>query len=119
MDAARRSGHKDRMMLLESQTQSKELQAEMMEDFGLLQERLSDSEAVVEELTAELATRHRLSVAERERSKGQEEKGKLTRRFKTLQVEEASLKDQLGQSHAEESKLCQEAKGMLRRLRAC
>ena len=90
-------------MLLESQTQSKELQAEMREDFGLLQERLSESEVVVEELTSELATRHRLlasceAAAERERSKGQEKKDKLTRKFKALQVEEASLKDQLRRS---------------------
>lgn len=52
----------------------------------------------------------------------------MTRRFKALQVEEASLKDPLGQSHAEKSKLCQEmanlqkslqveeAKGMLTEL---
>ena len=32
----------------------------------------------------------------------------LGRKVKSWQVEEASLKDELGQAHAEESKLCQE-----------
>jgi hypothetical protein len=71
LDAARRSGHKDRLMLTESQTQSKELQAEMIEDCESLQKRLAEAESSVEELTSELATRQRLSascavVAERE-----------------------------------------------------
>ena len=36
----------------------------------------------------------------------------LTKTFKALQVEEISLKDELGQSHAEESRLCQELANM-------
>ena len=113
LNAARRSGYKDRMMLTESQTQSRELQAEMIEDFGVLQKRLSEAASTVQELTSELATRQRLSascavVAERERSKEQERVDVLARKFKSLQVEEASLKDQLGKAHAEESKLSQE-----------
>ena len=60
LDAARRSGYKDRMMLTESQTQSRELQVEMIEDFDVLQKRLSEAESTVEELTSELATRQRL-----------------------------------------------------------
>ena len=92
-------------MLAHSQTQSRELQAEMIEDCESLQKRLAEAESSVEELTEELATRQRLSascavVAERERSKEQERVDKLARKFKSLQVEEASLKDELGQVHA-------------------
>ena len=90
-------------MLAHSQTQSRELQAEMIEDCESLQKRLVEAESSVEELTSELATRQRLSasyavVAERERSKEQ--------------VEEISLKDELGQSQAEESRLCREIANM-------
>ena len=95
----------------------------MREDCERLQERLSDSESMVEELTSELATRHALSpscevAAERERCKEQEKLVEVTRKFKSLQVEEASLKDQLGLSHAEESKMCQEIAGFRTRLMA-
>ena len=57
LDGARRGGYKDRLTLTESQTQSRELQAEMIEDFGVLQKILSEAESTVEELTSELATR--------------------------------------------------------------
>ena len=63
MDAARRGSYKDRILLMESQTQSKELQAEMREDCERMQERLADSDSQVEELTMELAARQRLSAA--------------------------------------------------------
>ena len=105
LDAARRSGYNDRMVLTKSQTQSRELQAEMIVGFDVLQKRLSEAESTVEELTSELATRQSLSascaaVAERKRSKEQERVDKLARKFKSLQVEKASLKDELGQVHA-------------------
>ena len=104
-------------MLAHSQTQSRELQAEMIEDCESLQKRLVEAESSVEELTSELATRQRLSasyavVAERERSKEQERVDALTRKYKALQVEEISLKDELGQSQAEESRLCREIANM-------
>ena len=60
LDAARRSGYKVQLMLAHSQTQSRELQAEMIEDCALLQKKLEESESTVEELTSELATRQRL-----------------------------------------------------------
>ena len=89
LDAARRSGYNDRMVLTKSQTQSRELQAEMIEGFDVLQKRLSEAESTVEELTSELATRQSLSascaaVAERERSKEQERVDKLARKVKLL-----------------------------------
>ena len=42
----------------------------------------------------------------------------MTRKFNALRVEEVSLKDQLGLSHAEESKTCQEIAGFRTRLMA-
>lgn len=42
LDVARRGGHKDRLMLIECQTQSRDLRAEMREDVVRLQERLAD-----------------------------------------------------------------------------
>ena len=89
-------------MLAHSQTQSRELQAEMIEDCESLQKRLAEAESSVEELTSELATRQRLSascavVAVQERSKEQEKVDALSRKYKALQVEEISLKYELGQ----------------------
>ena len=102
LDAARRSGYKVQLMLAHSQTQSRELQAEMIEDCESLQKRLAEAESSVEELTSELATRQRLSascavVAVQERSKEQEKVDALSRKYKALQVEEISLKYELGQ----------------------
>ena len=117
LDAARRSGHKAGLMLTTSQTQAMELQAEMIEDCESLQKRLAEAESSVEDLAEELATRQRLAascavVAERERSKEQERVDALTKKFKALQVEEISLKNEPDQSHAEESRLCQELANM-------
>ena len=90
LDAARRSGHKDRIMLMEFQTQSRDLQAEMREDIERLQEQLTDSESQVVDLKADLAV---------------EQLAEATRRINALQVEEVVLKDALGRSQAEEIRL--------------
>ena len=105
LDAARRGSYKDRILLMESHIQSKELQAVIREDCERMQERLADSGSQVEELTMELATRQRLSAAseasaERKRCKEQERLAKVTRKFNALRVEEVSLKAQLGLSIA-------------------
>ena len=72
----------------------------MIEDCESLQKRLAEAESSLEELTSELAARQRLSASCAVDA--------LTRKYKALQVEEISLKDELCQSHAEESRLCQE-----------
>ena len=55
LNVARRGGYKDRLMLIEYQTQSRDLQAEMREDVVRLQKRLADSESQAVDLTADLA----------------------------------------------------------------
>ena len=54
LDAARRGGHKDRLMLNEFQRESWSLQLEMREDVAMLDERLAESEQQADALSADL-----------------------------------------------------------------
>ena len=84
LDAARRGGHKDRLMLNEFQRESWSLQLEMWEDVARLVERLAESEH--------------------------------DRKIKAMRVEEITLKDALGRSQAEETRLCEEVTDYRKRL---
>jgi SMC interacting uncharacterized protein involved in chromosome segregation len=113
LNVARRGGYKDRLMLIEYQTQSRDLQAEMREDVVRLQKRLADSESQAVGLTADLAAgKAQIAAskvrAEQERLQSEERLAEVTRRINTLRVKEAELKDVLGRSHAEETRVCVE-----------
>ena len=113
LDATRRASHRDRLMLLEFQTQSQELQEEMREDVEMLQGRLAESGSQVAELKADLAAGRKLvadakAKGAKERGQAEERLAESTRRINALRVEEADLKDALGRSQAEETRLCAE-----------
>lgn len=113
LNVARRGGYKDRLLLIEYQTQSRDLQAEMREDVVRLQKRLADSESQAVDLTADLAAgKAQIAAskvrAEQERLQSEERLAEVTRRINTLRVKEAELKDVLGRSQAEETRVCVE-----------
>ena len=98
LDAEHRGGHKDHLMLNEYQTQSWNLQTEMREDVGRLQERLADSESQAEDLTADLAAGKAVIAAcraraQQERLQSEERLAEATRKNNALRVEEVELKD--------------------------
>ena len=94
-------------MLNEFQRESWSLQLEMREDVARLSERLAESEQQADALSTELAAGKAVVAA-----------GKAKADQERLQSEEITLKDALGRSQAEETKLCEEVTDYRKRLAA-
>ena len=106
LDAARRGGHKERLMLNEFQRESWSLHLEMREDVARLIERLAESEQQADALTAELAAGKAVvavgkAKADQERLQSEEPLAQADRKIKAMRVEEITLNDALGRSQAE------------------
>ena len=113
LDAARRGDHKDRLMLNEFQRESWNLQLEMREDVARLNDRLAESESQADVLSADLAAGRAVfsagkAKADQGRLQSEEQLAEAERKIKAMRVEEIELKDALGRSQAEETRLCGE-----------
>ena len=110
-DKARRSAHRDRVLLSESRIQSSELQVEMREDVEALTVRLQETSEKLCELKTRLVSVKEAAAASKARSVRQvaqltSEKDATVDAMRELRNSVAEFKEALGLSHVEEARLC-------------
>ena len=110
-------------MLNDFQRESRSLQLEMREDVARLSEQLAESEQQADALSADLAAGKAAvaagkAQADQERLQSEEQLAEADRKIKAMRVEEIKLKDALGRSQAEETRLCEEVTDYRKRLTA-
>jgi hypothetical protein len=110
-DKARRSAHRDRVLLSEARIQSSELQVEMREDVEALELRLKETGEQLCEVKTRLVHVKEATAASKARADRQVaqlaiEKAATVDAMRELRNNVAELNEALGLSHVEEARLC-------------
>jgi hypothetical protein len=110
-DKARRSAHRDRVLLSEARIQSSELQVEMREDVEALELRLKETGEQFCEVKTRLVHVKEATAASKARADRQVaqlaiEKAATVDAMRELRTNVAELNEALGLSHVEEARLC-------------